>query len=65
MNKPLVMIDVDDIYIYANKEMKIKLTKEETIEIYDNIDRDQWDYENSTFWSFIEQHIRDYMRDGD
>lgn len=65
MNKPLVIIDVDDIYIYANDEMHIQLTKEEAMDIYNKIDTMQWDCENSTFWSFIASKVNDYMREKD
>lgn len=65
MNKPLLILDVDDIFIYANDIMKVKLSKEEAIKIYDGIGRGNWDCENSTFWSFIEIHVNDFIRERD
>ena len=61
--KPLLMMDVDDIYLHA-KQLKIPLSKKEAIEIFNGIDRGDWDCENSTFWAFIENAIREYRRSG-
>lgn len=61
-SKPLVNIDIDDIYLHS-KQIGNPVTKKEAVEIWESIDSSQWDCENSTFWGFIEQKIRSFKSD--
>lgn len=57
--KPLVIVSVDDIYLYG-KQIGKKVTMKQAIEIFENIDSSDWDMEFTTFWSFIENEIDNY-----
>ncbi len=59
---PLVVLSVDDIYLYGKNESlkKYEVTKKEAREIFDSIDSTDWDCEHSTFWSFIEYEIEKF-----
>ncbi len=61
MNKPLLVLDVQDIFGHA-KNLDISITIKEAREIFDSIDSLSWDCENDTFWAFLERHIRKFYK---
>ncbi len=63
--KTFLQISIDDIYIYANDEMKVKLTKKEAEQIYDDFDSTDVDCENSTFWGHIELLVNTFIEEKD
>ena len=65
--KPLMVLSWEDVYEKANDVTRSKFnrepTRDEVTTIFDNINRTDIDYENSTFWATVEENVSAFYSD--